>query len=113
MSLVLELKLEKITSRLNLRIKLKSTYSSPKKSIVRTFSFQVGAEIIFYAKIFINLYYKISTMKIHCPNFVPKSGGFYQICVKVCPKQLPFPSFQGNFTTLLFCGNFCFFKQEQ
>ena len=41
-------------------------------------------------------------MKIHCPNFVPKSGCFYQISVKVCPKQLPFPSFQGNFTTLLF-----------
>ena len=30
----------------------------------------------------------ISAMKIHCPNFVPKNGCFYQISVKVCPKQL-------------------------
>ena len=51
-------------------------------------------------------------MKIHCPNFVPKSGCFYQISVKVCPKQLPFPSFQGNFTTLLSIEIFVFFKQE-
>ena len=90
------MKLEKITSRLNLRIKFKIYLFKPeKKSIVRTFSFQVGAEIIFYAK--------ISTMKIHCPNFVPKSGCFYQISVKVCLKQLGFLSFQGNFTILLFC----------
>ena len=41
-------------------------------------------------------------MKIHFPNFVPKSGCFYQISVMVCPEQLPFSSFQGNFTTLLF-----------
>ena len=47
-------------------------------------------------------------MKIHCPNFVPKSGCFYQISVKVCPKQLPFPSFQGNFTTLFFVEIFAF-----
>ena len=51
-------------------------------------------------------------MKIPCPNFVPKSGYFYQISVKVCPKQFLFPSFQGNFTILLFCSNFCLFNQE-
>ena len=49
-------------------------------------------------------------MKIHCPNFVPKNGCFYQISVKVSPKHLPFPSFQGNFTNLLFCLNFGFFQ---
>ena len=49
-------------------------------------------------------------MKIHCPNFVPKSGCFYQISVKVCPKQLPFPSFQGNFMTWLFLLKFLFFQ---
>ena len=48
-------------------------------------------------------------MKIHCPNLVPKSGCFYQISVKVCPKQFPFPSFQGNFTTL-YKKNFLLFQ---
>ena len=38
--------------------KLENNYiHAEKKSIVRTFSFLVGVEIIFYAKIFINLYY--------------------------------------------------------
>ena len=41
-------------------------------------------------------------MKIHCPNFVPKKVAVLQNSVKVCPKQLAFPLFQGNFTTLLF-----------
>ena len=45
------MKLEKSTSRLNLRIRLKIYFSKPEKSIVRRFSFQVGAEVIFYAKI--------------------------------------------------------------
>ena len=47
-------------------------------------------------------------MKIHCPNFVLRSGCFYQVSVQVCPKQLPFPSFQGNFTSLLFAEIFAF-----
>ena len=58
-TILCKMKLEKITSRLNLRIKLKIFLFKPKKSIVRTFSFQVRAEIIFYATIFINLYCKI------------------------------------------------------
>ena len=47
-------------------------------------------------------------MKIHCPNFVPKIGCFYQTSVKVCSKQLPVSSFQDNFTTLLFVEFFSF-----
>ena len=58
-TIVYMMKLEKITSRLNLRIKLKIHLLKPEKSIVRKFSFLFGAEIIFYAKIFIKLYCKI------------------------------------------------------
>ena len=49
-------------------------------------------------------------MKICCPNFVPKSGCLYHFSVKVCPKQSPFPSFQGNFRTLLFLLKFLLFQ---
>ena len=43
--------------------------------------------------------------------FCPKKCLFLPISIKVCPKRLPFPSFQGNFTTLLLL-KFLLFKQE-
>ena len=51
--------LEKITSRLNLRIKLKIYLFKPEKICCEKILFLVGAEIIFYAKIFINFCCKI------------------------------------------------------
>ena len=53
------MKLEKITSRLDLRIELKIYLFKPEKIYCKNIFFQVGAEIIFYANIFINLYCKI------------------------------------------------------
>ena len=47
-------------------------------------------------------------MKIHCPNFVPKSGCFYQISVKVCPKQLPSLLFKAILRFCVFVEIFAF-----
>ena len=51
-------------------------------------------------------------MKIHCSDFFPKSGCFYQMSVKVCPKQLPFLSFQGNFYDFDFSLKFLLFRSR-
>ena len=49
-------------------------------------------------------------MKIDCPTFVPKSGCFYQISVKVSPKQLPFPFFSRQFYDFAFLLKFLLFQ---
>ena len=51
-------------------------------------------------------------MKIHCPNFVPKSGCFYQISVKFFPEQLPFPSFKAIFLLCFFVEIFVFLTKK-
>ena len=55
------MKLEKITSRLKFRIKLKIYLFKPKNIYCSDVFFLGWVEIIFYAKIFINLYYKIGS----------------------------------------------------
>ena len=47
-------------------------------------------------------------MKIDCPNFDPKSGYFYQISFKVCPKQLAFPFFKAILRLCFFVETFAF-----
>ena len=81
-TLLYTMKLEKITSRLNLRKKLK-----------------------IYLSKWVDKYHE---------NFCPRKWLFLpNFCHgTVCPKQLTFPSFKSNFTTLLFSRNFCFFNQE-
>ena len=44
----------------------------------------------------------ISDMGIDYPTFVPKSGYFLQIWVKVCPQSWLFLNFLANFTSWLF-----------
>ena len=44
----------------------------------------------------------ISDMGIDGPTFVPKSGYFLLIWVKVCPQKLAFVNFLANFTSWLF-----------
>ena len=51
-------------------------------------------------------------MGIDGPTFVPKSGYFLLIWVKVCPQKLAFLNFLANFTSWFFWQNVGSFKQE-
>ena len=70
----------------------------------------VATPVIFYSHWQLDIQGWISDMGIDGPTFVPKSGYFLPILVKVCPQKLAFSLLFGQFYEMAFLTKCWFFQ---